>query len=95
MGLGDPAGKRSVAVLTVRYENWAYLCWESLQRTQNHQLDGSSDVSFGGHGVPQGFHGVVVGTAEKGFAVDGDQLVVDTQTTVLQETDDDKDNVMF
>ena len=43
----------------------AYLGRRSLRRSQNHQLDGPSQVALHGHGTPQGLHGVMVGATNK------------------------------
>lgn len=64
---------------------WAYLDKGALHSSQNHQLDGSSQVTLHGHGASQGVHGIMVGAAEKGFAVDGHQLIVHAQTTILEQ----------
>lgn len=59
-----------------------HLQW-SLWSPQNHQLDHPSNVSFHGHWSPQCLHSFVVGLSQKRFPINGNQLVIHPQTTIL------------
>lgn len=63
-------------------QEWSHLLW-SLGPPQYHQLDHASDVSFHGHGPPQGFHGFMVGLAQKRFPIHSNQLVIHSQSAIL------------
>lgn len=59
-----------------------HLQW-SLWPPQDHQLDHPSDVSFHGHRSPECLHSVVVRLPQKRFPINGNQLVIHPQTTIL------------
>lgn len=55
------------------------------------QLDHAALVALHRHGLPQRLHGVLVGLPQQRLPVDGDQLVVDTQASVLSEDNTQSD----
>lgn len=63
----------------------AYLFISGYQPGHN-QLDHPSLVALDGHGLAQRLHGLLVGHPAQRLPVDGDELVVNAQTSILQTT---------